>query len=70
MSRTEKKIAIANDMKLAEAIAMIHCNVDDFGRWNRAFSLLRNGVGDKEKQEAAVDVLVDWPIPNVGSVQI
>lgn len=61
------RFAVANDIKLAEAIAMVHCDVDDFGRWNRAFSLLRS-IRDEGRQEAAVEVLTDWAIPNTGSV--
>lgn len=67
-SKWERLNAIANDMVLAEAIAMIYCNVDDFSRWNRAFDLVRGCIGDVGKQDAAIEVLIDWPIPNTGSV--
>lgn len=66
--RKEAELAIKYDRILAEAIAMVHCNVDDFNRWNRAFWLLRRSIRDKQKQDAALEVLLDWNIPNTGSV--
>lgn len=51
--------AIKHDQLLAEAIAMIHCDVDDFSRWNKAFRVLRR-IGNAEKHAAALDVILEW----------